>query len=117
MDFTLKILKLFKKSRFHSKNPVPVHVQHSAKRRQVNSRWRDACHAFALRVGKNLENTIDTASNVVLKGRPLHNHHLKILKGLKLLLTLSKKKEKKYMVFLNKKDSEFQWHCHLSQDI
>ena len=43
------------------------------------------------------EHDIDTASNVALKGRSLLNHHLKILKGLKLLMTLSKKKEKKDM--------------------
>ena len=54
-------------------------------------------------MGKRLGNTIDTASNAALKGKPVHNHHLKILKGLKLSMTLSKKKEKKDMDFLSKK--------------
>ena len=54
-------------------------------------------------MGKHLGNKIDTASNVTLKGRPLQNHHLKILKGLQLLMTLSKKKEKKDMAILSKK--------------
>ena len=83
-----------------------MHVQQRARKRQVNSRWREACHAFALHVGKNLEYTIDTASNVTLKGRPLHNPDLAILKGLMLLMILFKKKEKKGMTFLCKKRFE-----------
>ena len=77
-------------------------MQHRARKRQVNSRWREACHAFALHVGKNLENTIDTAPNVALKGRPLHNPRLTILKRLKLLMILFNKKEKKDLAFLSK---------------
>ena len=46
-----------------------------------------------------MEYTIDTASNVTLKGRPLHNPDLAILKGLMLLMILFKKKEKKGMAF------------------
>ena len=54
--------------------------------------------------GKELgENTIDTASNVALKGKPLHNYHLKILNGLKLLMTLSKKKGEKDMISFKEK--------------
>ena len=60
-------------------------------------------HAFVLRVGKDLENAIDTASNVALNARPLHNNHLKILKALKLLMTLSIKMEKKHGFFKQKK--------------
>ena len=55
------------------------------------------------RKGKNLEYMIDNASNVALTGRPLHNTHLTIVKGLKLLMILFKKKEKKDMAFVSKK--------------
>ena len=98
---------------------ISVYEQHRARKRQVNSRWREACHAFALHVGKNLENIIDTASNVDLKGRPLHNPHVTILKGLKLLMILFKKKEKKDMAFSSKKRFEIPVlvYRYLSQDI
>ena len=69
-------------------------------------------------MGKNLEYTIDTASNVALKGRPLHNLHLTILKGVKLLMILFKKKEKKDMAFLSKKRFGIPVvYLYLSQDI
>ena len=46
---------------------------------------------------------IDTGSNVALKGRSLYNHLLTIIKGLKLVIILLKKKEKKHITFLSKK--------------
>ena len=83
-------------------------MQHRAKRskkRHVSSEWRKSCHAFALHAWKSMDNTRDTSSNAVLKGRSLHNHHLTILKGLKQLMILlkKKKKEKKDMTSLSKK--------------
>ena len=53
--------------------------------------------------GRTWSETIDTASNVALKGRPLHNPRLTILKGLKLLMILFKKKKKENIAFLIKK--------------
>ena len=48
-------------------------ICNTARKCQVNSRLREACHPFLLREGKNLENMINNVSNVAVKGRPLHN--------------------------------------------
>ena len=65
---------------------------------------QDGGHAFALRVTKNFEKTIDTTWNVSLKIRPFTKSSPD---NIKLLMILLKKRKKKDMA---KKDSEFQWY-------
>ena len=90
LDFILKILiYIFKNLDF-------LYIcARTTQRKKISSQFKMkgiVSHFFAPRVGENLEKKTDTESNVDLIGRSLQNHHLKILKGLKLLMTLFKKK-------------------------
>ena len=54
--------------------------------KKVSSQFKmeGSMSCFRASCGEELGEHIDTASNLALKGRPLDNHNLTILKGLKL---------------------------------